>query len=342
MSFNKKRGDPEDLYKLEDALGPHGAEIVKGILSTGQLTFHAAGDSGAFNAGKYKNEIRVADQLTMDCNRSDPKKRPMFFYHLGDVVYNFGESQFYFDQFYDPFRNYPGPIFAIPGNHDTFVVPGRPEDPITVFTRNFCAEAPDITPEAASLHRTAMTQPGVYFTLDAPFVRIIGLFSNALEDPGVISSGARFNNGKVRWDKISDDQLTYLEAQLKRIKKEEYRGVVLLATHHLRSAIRRQLMVMGEGGTTAAVRKCCSRSIPFVKMSESIPTLSFPAMRIITNAIPARCNYQVKKIRTMCPSSFVATVVTMSTRWSGQNVVNPLMNRQTVRKWTTWKQKNRA
>jgi hypothetical protein len=33
-----------------------------------------------------------------------------------------------------------------------------------------------------------MTQPGVYFALDVPFVRVLGLFSNALADPGVISS----------------------------------------------------------------------------------------------------------------------------------------------------------
>lgn len=33
-----------------------------------------------------------------------------------------------------------------------------------------------------------MTQPGVSFTLDAPFVSIIGLYTNVLEGPGVISS----------------------------------------------------------------------------------------------------------------------------------------------------------
>src|SRR5205823_6400506 len=84
------------------------------------------------------------------------------------------------------------PIFAIAGNHDSFIVPGTKlaDEPLKTFARNFCATNLSITREAASLHRTAMTQPGVYFTLDAPFVRIIGLFSNALEDPGVISSHA--------------------------------------------------------------------------------------------------------------------------------------------------------
>jgi hypothetical protein len=32
-----------------------------------------------------------------------------------------------------------------------------------------------------------MDEPGVYFTLDAPFVSIIGLYTNALEGPGIIS-----------------------------------------------------------------------------------------------------------------------------------------------------------
>jgi len=34
-------------------------------------------------------------------------------FHLGDVVYNFGEWNYYYDQFYEPFRNYAAPIFAI-------------------------------------------------------------------------------------------------------------------------------------------------------------------------------------------------------------------------------------
>ena len=33
-----------------------------------------------------------------------------------------------------------------------------------------------------------MIQPGVYFTLEAPYVRILGIYSNILENPGVISS----------------------------------------------------------------------------------------------------------------------------------------------------------
>jgi hypothetical protein len=92
--------------------------------------------------------------------------------------------------------------------------------------RNFCAESTVVTREAASLHRTAMTQPGVYYALDAPFVRVLCLFSNALEDPGVISSE------KNHWQAVPNYQLEFLEAQLKKIKDDNFRGAVLIAVHH--------------------------------------------------------------------------------------------------------------
>lgn len=225
----KSRIADNDLFRLQDAYGSnHGPKVVDKIQSAKKIIFHAFGDSGASNVRKYSSELHVSDQVTLDCNQSDEANRPAFLFHLGDVVYNFGESQYYYDQFYEPFRNYPAPILAIPGNHDSFVVPGTPKgkEPLTTFQRNFCAKEPAITPEAGSLHRTSMTQPGVYFTLDAPFVRVIGLFSNSLEDPGVLS------NKEGKWPGINDRQLKFLSAQLKRIKKENYKGAVLLATHH--------------------------------------------------------------------------------------------------------------
>jgi hypothetical protein len=222
------RIDDDELYGLDQAYGAHGAEVLAKIKKAGKIIFHSCGDSGASNTRVYANELRVADQVSIDCARADVSNRPAFLFHLGDVVYNFGEAQYYYDQFYEPFRDYPAPIFAIPGNHDSFVVRGTPDDrrPLVTFQRNFCSAQPIITPEAGSLHRTAMTLPGVYYSLDAPFVRIIGLFSNALEDPGVISNRSR------KWANVNDVQLEFLAAQLKRIKREKYKGAVLLATHH--------------------------------------------------------------------------------------------------------------
>ncbi len=224
----KSRAADDALFTLADAYGPTGAQIVETIKSAGRIVFHSVGDTGASDVRRYHNEQRVADQITTDAHSTEANNRPAFFYHLGDVIYNFGESKYYYDQFYEPLRAYPAPILAIPGNHDSFVVPGTPkgEEPLTVFARNFCSPEIAIAKEAGSLHRTAMTQPGVYFALDAPFVRIIGLFSNALEDPGAISSEGG------RWPNVSDVQLGFLRAQLARIKRENYAGAVLIATHH--------------------------------------------------------------------------------------------------------------
>ena len=228
VCFPKSRAADTDLFTLAQAYGPSGDKVTEQIHKSGGIVFHAAGDSGATTSKKYQSEITVADQMTEDALTQEVDDRPSFFLHLGDVVYDFGQSDYYYDQFYDPFRDYPSPIFAIPGNHDSFIVPGTAEadEPLVTFARNFCSETVTVIPEAKSLSRTAMTQPGVYFALDAPFVRIICLFSNSLEDPGVISShGGKFKN-------VPDDQLPFLEAQLKQIKDADYKGAVLIAVHH--------------------------------------------------------------------------------------------------------------
>ncbi|WP_428486296.1 metallophosphoesterase family protein [Rhodopila sp.] len=88
------------------------------------------------------------------------------------------------------------------------------------------AETFEIAPEAGGLDRTTQIQPGVYFTFEAPFVRILALYSNALEDPGVISShGGEF-------PELTDVQLTYLHTALERVKSENFSGAVIIAHHH--------------------------------------------------------------------------------------------------------------
>lgn len=232
VSFGKASGKPTDLYPLAQAWGPHGSDVINTINAARSITFHMIGDSGATAAAKYMSEIKVSDAVTNDFHTSSAANRPSFLFHLGDVVYNFGESLYYYDQFYEPYRNYPAPIIAIPGNHDSFILPGtaKGDEPLTIFTRNFCGTATVVTKEAGSLHRTCMTQPGVYFALDAPYVRIIGLFSNALEDPGVISSET--TKGKAKWPTVPDHQLDFLTAQLQQIKSSHYQGAVILAVHH--------------------------------------------------------------------------------------------------------------
>lgn len=268
VSFPQATGQPSDLFSLETAWGPHGSDVIQAINQAQAITFHIIGDSGASAAKNFGAMIHVSDAVTNDFHTSSAANRPSFLYHLGDLVYNFGESNYYYDQFYDPYRNYPAPIFAIPGNHDSFVLPNTPKgsEPLTIFQRNFCGTTIAVTPEAGSLHRTCMTQPGVYFALDAPYVRIIGLFSNSLEDPGVISSQttpaapmaktmvaalkpaqqgkgkgtakvagapkASTNPAVKTWPVVPDYQLAFLTAQLQNIKTTNYQGAVILAVHH--------------------------------------------------------------------------------------------------------------
>jgi hypothetical protein len=113
-----------------------------------------------------------------------PATVPSFFYHLGDVVYYDGERNSYYDQFYEPHVGYPAPIFAIPGNHDgdVAILPADsicPADPsLKGFMVNFCAQEATVMPDARDVPRPAMTQPNCYWTLIAPLVAMIGLYTN--------------------------------------------------------------------------------------------------------------------------------------------------------------------
>jgi hypothetical protein len=247
MPFRTVEWVTEPVLTLAAAYGPAGSKVEQAIEKAGQIVFHSAGDTGATTVNlALKDEYTVVDKLISDFSETDPAAVPQFFYHLGDIVYSFGEHTYYYDQFYDAFRNYPAPIFAIPGNHDGLVppvpplagqdvnpTPGDPRLSLSGFYANFCTQQFQHSSDAAGIARTTMIQPGVYFTLEAPLVRILGLYSNMLENPGVISSTKDpTKNGAAKFPNIPDVQLDYLEAALTRIKKEKFKGAVILAMHH--------------------------------------------------------------------------------------------------------------
>jgi hypothetical protein len=220
-------GPPPGPLLLADLIT---ASALAEIEAAKKIVFHAVGDTGASTAIRIATEAGVSDAMTADLQAADA---PSFLFHLGDLIYNFGEAQYYYDQFYEPFRGYNRPILAIPGNHDGEVQYGSdPTTPLTptllAFLRNFCAGRPAASPDSGGLVRSAMTQPGAYFTLDAPFVSVIGLYSNVLETFGVISS----QNG--RYPTLNDDQLNWLISELKRLKgpRENLERAVLLTCHH--------------------------------------------------------------------------------------------------------------
>jgi hypothetical protein len=197
-----------------------GSKETNAIQKSGRITFHTVGDTGGVHSPQF--QFAVADAMASDTSSSGAS----FWYHLGDVVYYFGQEQYYFEQFYDPYRNYNAPIFAIPGNHDGVLFKRQGTKSLAGFLENFCTPAPTHSRDSQGCARTTMDQPGVYFTLNAPFVKFIGLYSNTGEGP---------TEGVIAASKIGDAQLTFLQQQLAAAKKERDSGqwrALIIATHH--------------------------------------------------------------------------------------------------------------
>lgn len=161
---------------LDSVLTPAQMQTIQ---STQKLVFHVAGDTGGVKTPQ--DQQNVALHMEADFDNTDPTAaRPLFFYHLGDVVYYYGEASQYYSQFYEPYQLYPAPILAIPGNHD-----GDVQDPsvpsLAAYVENFCAPTPRLTKEAGDVLRDAMTEPNVYWTLETPYATIVGLYTNVPE-----------------------------------------------------------------------------------------------------------------------------------------------------------------
>ena len=63
-----------------------------------------------------------------------------FTYIVSDVIYPAGDVNEYEDKFFWPYRSLPGPIYAIPGNHDWY-------DGLHGFMTHFCEADPDKRPK---------------------------------------------------------------------------------------------------------------------------------------------------------------------------------------------------
>jgi hypothetical protein len=181
--------------------------------TAGKLVFHCVGDTGGIHGTATEEAIAVAMEDQIKGAAADGV--PSFLYLLGDVIYFNGQSALYKTEFYEPYQYYPKLIFAIPGNHDgdTFVQKGDAPDTepsLLGFFENFCAA----TPTMATPYRMTMTQPYAYWTMDAPFVTMIGLYSNV--------EGSLDATGRM-------DQQAYLEAQM---KAADAGKKLVLTVHH--------------------------------------------------------------------------------------------------------------
>ncbi len=211
------RGGKMDLSEVIGAVG------VKEIEDLGEIRFHALGDSGVGNAHEAQ---QISDEMATDFTAGSGALNPAFLFHLGDVIYGNDKGNHYGERFYIPYKHYPGKIIAIPGNHDGEVKSPADSPSLKAFSDNFCAAMAAVPPQASGsgIYRETMTQPGVYWLLEAPFVRIIGLYSNLLENPGYIEG---ITNGKA-----DTSQLDWLARTLSSIATAKQKKALIVATHH--------------------------------------------------------------------------------------------------------------
>jgi hypothetical protein len=206
------------VMALADIIGTQGSQSIE---NSGSIRFHAVGDTGR---GANSPQGDVADAMTTDFNVNSPQTSPAFFFHLGDVIYGVNKDQQYRPEFYEPYVHYPGKIIAIAGNHDGEVFPKTDPNTLNAFLANFCAPSQKVPAIAGTIFRETMNQPGVYWLLNAPFVDIIGLYSNAAENPGFIS-GAIPGQAQKTW-------LTRTLQGIQTQRRAGTRKALVVATHH--------------------------------------------------------------------------------------------------------------
>ena len=206
------------LFTLAEIIGQHSASEIE---KAGSISFHSVGDTGK---GANTPQGLVADAMQKDFDISKPSESPAFFFHLGDVLYGPNKDQNYRTEFYEPYVHYPGKIVAIPGNHDGEVFAKTDPTTLHAFLENFCAASQKVPAVAGTIFRQTMNQPGVYYLLDAPYLQIVAMYSNAAENPGFISG-----------DIPGQAQKNWLLNTLKSIaadRKNGKRKALVFATHH--------------------------------------------------------------------------------------------------------------
>ncbi len=197
------------------------------IRDASRLVFHVVGDTGGVNGPGA--QINVADHMARQIHDAEMPDQPSFLYHLGDVVYDHGEDTGYHDQFYHAYRDYPAPIFAIPGNHDGNAI--DPADSLVPFLKHFCASEPTHPPEAGHSQRPTMTQPNPYWRLETPLASFVGVYSNV--------SGELDNT-----DRGETEQRDWLTEELRSAPADR---CLIVAVHH-------PIYSFGKHGGTTRVR----------------------------------------------------------------------------------------
>lgn len=211
----------DDSFKFQPLPAPFGKYPYRmkpevEMHSADKMVFQVAGDTGGLKSPAFQKLI--AEQMGRQYLFPEyPADRPSFLYHVGDIVYHYGESDQYEQQFFIPYKDYPNPIYAIPGNHDTDVNNSNPV-PYTAlapFCSVFCGASPRPVPFGSDRSRKSGSQPNVYWTLQSPLANIIGLATNV-----------------PKYGLIEDDQRAWFVEELKHAATERAEKAIIVALHH--------------------------------------------------------------------------------------------------------------
>ncbi len=188
--------------KIEDTLGS---------IKEDELNFHLVGDTGSFK--DLDAQRRIAHEIVNNAHKGKPTD---FLYHLGDVVYHHGEASEYAQQFFEPYEEYPAPIFAIAGNHDADVNPlsETPYTSLDAFMQVFCNSENKVIPFSKGSKRKSVKQPYVYWTLETPLANIIGLYGNV-----------------AKFGLIDDKQREWFIEELRNAGCQQHEKAIFIAVH---------------------------------------------------------------------------------------------------------------
>ncbi|MEO3406342.1 metallophosphoesterase [Mucilaginibacter sp. CAU 1740] len=217
-----KKNQPDDSYKFQPLPKPTGAypyhlsihDAVTGVADN-KIVFHMVGDTGSSrNPGSQRH---IAGLMATQFEQHTGENKPKFLYHLGDIVYHHGEAEKYYDQFFEPYSQYPAPIFAIAGNHDSDVNPAAetPYQSLDAFTSVFCDTVSRPLALSREINRNSITQPNIYWTMDTPLATIIGLHTNV-----------------PKFGVVTDEQRDWFIEELKSADLRRPNKAIILCMHH--------------------------------------------------------------------------------------------------------------
>jgi hypothetical protein len=160
--------------------------VVRRFADRRETSFLVIGDPGEGDESQY----RVLRPLFSKAGGT------AFTFVVSDVIYPAGDVNEYEDKFFWPYRQLPGPIYAVPGNHDWY-------DGLHGFMTHFCQADPDARPPATGsgfrgrlrrllwrrpskpkqdllervgkLRAERSDQPGPYFAIDLGTVLLVGI-----------------------------------------------------------------------------------------------------------------------------------------------------------------------